>query len=94
MVVNNITVEVAYAAPDKQYLKSLSVPSNSTIAAVIQLSDVLIAFPEIDLNKQKVGIFGKLKQLTDPVKAFDRIEIYRPLLIDPKEARKKRSRRL
>ena len=58
---------------------------------VINESGILTHFPQIDLSKNKVGIFGKITKLTNTVRAQDRIEIYRPLIADPKEARKKRA---
>lgn len=86
-----ITVEVAYAQPDQQRIIALQVAEGTTIEAAIQLSGILMLFPEIDLTKQKVGIFSKPKPLSEILRDGDRIEIYRPLLIDPKEARRKRA---
>ncbi|EKD73119.1 MAG: hypothetical protein ACD_45C00457G0003 [uncultured bacterium] len=88
---NLIAVEVAYARPDRQRIVSVWVPAGSTIEMVIHQSGILAIFPEIDLTKQKIGIFCQLKELTDKVKEGDRVEIYRALLIDPKEARRKRA---
>jgi uncharacterized protein len=92
MVMKMIRVEVAYALPDKQKILSLEVEEGSSIQSVIERSGILILFPEIDLSTQKVGVFSKAKELTDSVNEGDRIEIYRPLLINPKEARRKRER--
>lgn len=86
-----ITVEVAYAKPDAQKIIAVQVEKNSTISTVIEQSGILELFPEIDLTKQKVGIFSQVKKLTDRVNNGDRIEIYRDLIIDPKEARRKRA---
>lgn len=88
---SNILVEVAYATPNKQLIIALEVASGSKVADVINQSSILEHFPEINLTHQKVGIFSNLCELTDKVKAGDRIEIYRPLLIDPKEARRLRA---
>jgi hypothetical protein len=88
-----LQIEVAYAAPARQSLLKIIIQPGSTIQAAIEQSGILTMFPEIDLNVQKVGIFGKSRQLTDIVQNGDRIEIYRPLLIDPKEARRKKARR-
>ncbi len=85
-----IAVEVAYARPDEQKIIALEVEEGSTIETVIDRSGILLLFAEIDLAQQKVGVFSKIKQLSDKVKAGDRIEIYRSLTIDPKEARRKR----
>ncbi len=87
-----ITVEVAYASVDRQELLTLQVEEGAKIETVIDRSGILEIFPDIDLTKQKVGIFSKIKKLTDPVQEGDRVEIYRALLIDPKEARRKRAR--
>ena len=86
-----ITVEVVFATPDEQVLEQLRVPADATIEAVIQKSGILARFPEIDLQTNKVGVFGKAAALTATLNEGDRIEIYRPLIADPKEARKKRA---
>lgn len=86
-----ITVEIAYANPQKQALIAIKVPSGTTIQAAIAQSDILTQFPEIDLTQNKVGIFNNLAPLSQVVEDGDRIEIYRSLLIDPKSARKKRA---
>jgi putative ubiquitin-RnfH superfamily antitoxin RatB of RatAB toxin-antitoxin module len=87
-----INVEVAYASPTTQKILSVEVEEGSTIETAIDRSGILELFPEIDLGKQKVGIFSKLKSLDEKVKAGDRIEIYRPLTLDPKDARRKRAK--
>ena len=84
-------VEVAYATPVDQCIIPLSVEPGSTIEDVIEESGITTLFSEIDLTQQKVGIFSKVRKLTDIVKEGDRIEIYRPLLIDPMESRRKRA---
>lgn len=86
-----IQVEVAYARPDVQRIITVNIAEGSTIHAVILSSGILAIFPEIDLARQMVGIFSQQKLLTDIVKEGDRVEIYRPLIIDPKDARKKRA---
>ena len=86
-----IPVEVAYALPDRQVLLALEVAADATLAEVIAQSGILAQFPEIDLEKNKVGVFGKLGKLTDSLHPGDRVEIYRPLIADPKEVRKKRA---
>lgn len=87
----NINIEVAYASKTLQRVIALEVPLHSTVMDAILASSMLSIFPEINLTQQKVGIFGRLCELTEIVKAGDRIEIYRPLLIDPKEARRVRA---
>lgn len=91
MVEPQITVEVVYARPGEQALEQLHVPANATVEAVIRRSGLLERFPEIDLASNKVGVFGKVSALAATLNDGDRIEIYRPLIADPKEARKKRA---
>lgn len=89
---NLITIEIAYAKPLEQVLLSLKVPQESDVKQAIVQSDILNRFPEIDLEKiNKVGIFGKVVPLNQPLREGDRIEIYRPLIADPKEVRKQRA---
>ena len=86
-----ITVEVVFAKPGEQVLEQLHVPADATVESVIRGCGILERFPEIDLGTNKVGIFGKATKLTAGLQEGDRIEIYRPLIADPKEARKKRA---
>jgi putative ubiquitin-RnfH superfamily antitoxin RatB of RatAB toxin-antitoxin module len=86
-----ITVEVVFATPSEQVLEQLHVPADATVEAVIQRSGLLERFPEIDLAVNKVGVFGKAAALSATLNDGDRVEIYRPLIADPKEARKKRA---
>ena len=86
-----IVVEVVYALPDNQVLKRLDVPEGTSVAQAIAFSDITTQFPEIDLNKNKFGIFGKLTKSATILRHQDRVEIYRPLIIDPKDARRKRA---
>lgn len=91
MVMKKINIEVAYAGLKKQRIFAFEIEAGSTIAAAIEASGVMQEFPEIDLSSQKIGVFSKSRKLTDIVQAGERIEIYRPLTIDPKEARRKRA---
>ena len=86
-----IPVEVVYALADRQVIVALEVPADASIADVIAQSGLPEQFPEIDLGKNKVGVFGKLGKLTDTLHAGDRVEIYRPLIADPKEVGKQRA---
>ncbi len=86
-----INVEVAYARPDGQVIHPLRVPAGTTVEEAIRKSGILDAFPEIDLTKNKVGVFGKISKLSNPLRDRDRVEIYRPLIADPKEVRKQRA---
>lgn len=89
--VNIIHVEVAYAKPDEQVIIPLKVPTTTTVEEAIKISNVLAVFPEIDLNQNKVGIFSKPCDLNAPLRENDRVEIYRPLIADPKEIRRQRA---
>ncbi len=86
-----IPVTVVYALADKQVVLALDVVADATIDEVIAQSGILEQFPEIELGKNKVGVFGKLGKLTDTLHAGDRVEIYRPLIADPKQVRKQRA---
>lgn len=86
-----INVEVIYALPYEQALLKLQVPQGSTLQDAVRLSGVLDKHPEIDLARSKVGIFGKLSKLDAVLREKDRVEIYRPLIADPKEVRRKRA---
>lgn len=86
-------VEVVYALPEKQHILPLLVKEGVCVREVIERSGVLKRFPQISLEKQKIGIFGRLISLDDLVQPGDRIEIYRPLLADPKEIRRQRAER-
>mgnify|MGYP001823067524 CR=1 FL=1 len=88
---DKIAVEVAYALPDQQLILEVEVDEGSTVEQAINESGILDHFPQIDLSASKVGIFGKITKLANPVRARDRVEIYRPLIADPKEVRKKRA---
>jgi len=84
-------VELAYATPAKQSLLSLTVDAAATVEQIIQLSGMLSSFPEIDLSQNKVGIWSRPVKLDDIVQSGDRIEIYRPLIADPKDLRRRRA---
>lgn len=86
-----IQVEVVYAKPERQSLLSLRVPSGATVKQAIEASGVLIQYPEIDLEQNPVGIFSKKASLGQILREFDRVEIYRPLIADPKQVRKQRA---
>jgi putative ubiquitin-RnfH superfamily antitoxin RatB of RatAB toxin-antitoxin module len=84
-------VEVIYALRSEQNLLRLEVAEGSSIQSVIEQSGILERYPEIDISKLKVGIFSRLADLSHVVREDDRIEIYRPLVIDPMEARRLRA---
>lgn len=87
----SIHVEVIYALAETQPLFRVQLAEGATVEAAIHASGVLDAYPEIDLTKNKVGIFSKLVKLVEVVRDKDRVEIYRPLIADPKEIRRKRA---
>ncbi len=84
-------VQVCYARPNVDFLRELVLPAGATIGAAIMQSGLLREVPEIDLAVARVGVFGKLKSLDSAVRDGDRVEIYRPLIADPKESRRKRA---
>lgn len=88
---DEIGVEVCYARPGRVFLKTLRVPAGTVLKTAIEQSGVLDGAPEIDLDKCRVGIHGKLKPLDTVLREHDRVEIYRPLIADPMEARRRRA---
>ena len=86
-----IRVEVAYALPHRQALIAVEMEESGTVDEAIQCSGVLAAFPGIDLQRAKVGIFGRLVSLGTRVQDGDRVEIYRPLIVEPKHGRRMRA---
>lgn len=90
MELAEIIVEVAYALSSKQLIVPIKVNAGITAEQAIKASGILQKFPEIDLAVNKIGIFGKLAKMDVPLRHLDRVEIYRPLIADPKEVRKQR----
>ena len=86
-----LSIEVVYGTPTRQEIISCIVEPNTTIEQAILASGIVDEFPEIDLAVNNVGIWNRAAKLTDIVKDLDRIEVYRPLLADPKEVRKRRA---
>ena len=84
-------VEVAYALAEKQSLISLEVKEGSTLKEAIDASGILKQYKQIDLSKDRVGIFSKFATLDTVLREKDRVEIYRPLEADPKKVRKERA---
>lgn len=89
--VQMITVEVSYALPEEQIILSLEIASDCTVEEAIKRSGILEAFPQIDLDSDKVGIFGKMCKLNATLRNKDRVEIYRKLIADPKESRRQQA---
>ena len=88
---STIRVEVAYARPDQQIIIPVELPAGATLEQAIIQSRMLEQFPELDLKTAKVGVFGKLGKLSATLRNGDRVEIYRPLIADPKAVRKQRA---
>ncbi|WP_440862709.1 RnfH family protein [Symbiopectobacterium purcellii] len=88
-----IRVDVVYALPERQYVRSVTVEEGATVEQAIIASGLLTLRTDIDLQVNKVGIFSRAARLTDAVTEGDRIEIYRPLIADPKELRRQRAER-
>jgi len=86
-------IEVSYANPTKQALLKCEISPRVTVKDAIEKSGILMQFPEIDLAQNAVGIFGKQVSLETPLIEGDRVEIYRQLMIDPKEARRLRAKK-
>lgn len=90
---NNISIEVVYGTPERQKILNISVPPETTVERAIELSGMQRYFPDMVVDKKRVGIWNRSCKLTDTVKHLDRIEIYRPLIADPKENRRRRAER-
>jgi putative ubiquitin-RnfH superfamily antitoxin RatB of RatAB toxin-antitoxin module len=86
-----IRIEVVYALPQKQEIFAVELPSGATVRQAIEACGVLRKYPEIDLEKNKFGVFAKLAKPDALLRDGDRVEIYRPLIADPKEVRKQRA---
>jgi len=89
----SIEIEVAYASPARQRIVSLRVDAGTTAADAVRLSGLIREFPEIALETAKIGIHGRRVTYDHPVSAGDRVEIYRPLVADPKKIRRQRAER-
>jgi putative ubiquitin-RnfH superfamily antitoxin RatB of RatAB toxin-antitoxin module len=90
-MLESITVEVAYALPERQELVTLTLPVGTTAREAVARSGLPEAFPEIDLTKNKLGVFAKPIKPDTALRDRDRVEIYRPLIADPKEVRQRRA---
>ncbi len=84
-------IEVAHARTDVQFLVALKVPEGATVRQAIELSGLLEMYPDVDLTRQAVGIFGRPCALEDPLQEGDRVEVYRPLQVDPRLRRRQRA---
>lgn len=86
-----LRVEVAYATPQEQVVVALTLPDGSTVREAIAHSGLLDRFPQVDLARDRVGIFGVLAGLDDLLQDGARVEIYRPLIANPKDVRRRRA---
>lgn len=86
-----LKIEVCYALKERQEIVSLQLPEGSTVQQAVEASGLLGKYPEIDLTKNKLGIFAKLSKADTVLRDHDRVEIYRALIADPKEVRKQRA---
>lgn len=86
-----LNIEVVYALPAKQEIVAVKLPEGATARQAIEASGLLAKYPEIDLAKNKLGVFAKLTKPDSALRDQDRVEIYRPLIADPKEVRKQRA---
>lgn len=90
-----LNVEVAYARPDRQEIVQVRVPEGTTVLEAVEASGIVALFPEVNPRETDMGIFGKV--VKDPsahqVREGDRVELYRPLIIDPKQARLNRAKK-
>ena len=90
MIPNKIRIEVAYATTERQMIIPVLVQNGITVEEAIEKSGILTRFEGVSLDGHSVGIFGKLTTLDHVLRDHDRVEIYRPLIADPKEIRRKR----
>lgn len=86
-----IAIEVTYGLPKKQSLIELSLPVGTTVEDAIRASGILDIYPEIDMDTSKFGVWNRVTKATTELRDGDRVEIYRPLIADPKEVRKRRA---
>ena len=88
---DSINVEVVYALPERQDLVSIKLPAGATLQRAIEASGLLLKYPEIDLASGRFGIYSRISKPDSVLRDRDRVEIYRPLIADPKEVRRRRA---
>ena len=88
---DTITVEVVHARPEKQSLLTVEVPAGATVLEAIDRSGIREEFPGLVVDPARIGIFSRKASLDEVLREGDRVEIYRPLIADPKETRRKRA---
>jgi putative ubiquitin-RnfH superfamily antitoxin RatB of RatAB toxin-antitoxin module len=87
-----LKIQVCYVLPEDSFIAELSLPEGATLAQAVRESGVLQRYPSIDLDTQKLGIFGKIKPPDTLLREGDRVEMYRPLQADPMETRRRRAK--
>lgn len=90
-MIKTINVEVAYAEPARQVIIPVNVDEGTSVGGAIVQSGIMVEFPDVDIENSKVGIFGRATTMETVLKDGDRVEIYRPLIADPKEVRRKKA---
>jgi len=88
---DKVTIEVVYGVPQKQKILTLLVAVGTTVEQAVIESGIIALFPEIDLSINKVGVWNRAVKLSEEVNDLDRVEVYRPLIADPKDVRKRRA---
>ena len=88
-----IRVTVAYAEPDRVFQVEIELPSGATVADAIARSGIRAQRPDVDIRPDRIGVFARKVNFDTPLRDGDRVEIYRPLKVDPKEARRQRARK-
>ena len=86
-----IRVQVTYALPERQDMVTVELPAGASAQQAVEASGLLQKYPDIDLAKNKLGVFAKLVKADQALRDRDRVEIYRPLIADPKEVRRQRA---
>jgi uncharacterized protein len=87
----DLAVEVAYVEPGRQFLQALRLPAGATVADALAASELARQFPQLDLAQSRLGIFSRPATPATPLRDGDRVEVYRPLLANPKEVRRRRA---
>ncbi|NIP16947.1 MAG: RnfH family protein [Xanthomonadales bacterium] len=87
----SLSVEVVHARPERQVLLRIEVSEGTTVMQAIEMSGILQAFPDLEVDPARLGVFGQKAGPDDVLREGDRVEIYRPLIADPKESRRKRA---
>jgi len=92
-VMKEVVIEVVYVTESRQFLKTLTLAAGATVEQSIEASNVFVEFPELESTQPSIGIYGKKVSSGQVLKNGDRVEVYRPLEIDPMQARRNRAAR-